>query len=168
MTLQLLHSEFPYIWGKFDFLFYQCTLNFNFLSFGCKQRGLLKYEMILTRELLEHDWFIPKGIWRILDSKALVDFFHRQISCLTGSTINTTTHKYIFKLLLHKAFIYYSVTASWRCWKLGGRRQESTNHTNVRCGSLHCTLLACLTFTENLYPCLTAFSIYFFTSAARV
>jgi hypothetical protein len=22
--LQLLHSEFPYIWGKFDFLFYQC------------------------------------------------------------------------------------------------------------------------------------------------
>jgi hypothetical protein len=25
MTLQLLHSEFPYIWGKFDFLFYQCT-----------------------------------------------------------------------------------------------------------------------------------------------
>ncbi len=25
MTLQLLHSEFPYIWGKLDFLFYQCT-----------------------------------------------------------------------------------------------------------------------------------------------
>jgi hypothetical protein len=24
MTLQLLHSEFPYIRGKFDFLFYQC------------------------------------------------------------------------------------------------------------------------------------------------
>ncbi len=24
MTLQLLHSEFPYIWGKLDFLFYQC------------------------------------------------------------------------------------------------------------------------------------------------
>ncbi len=24
MTLQLLHSEFPYIWGKFGFLFYQC------------------------------------------------------------------------------------------------------------------------------------------------
>ncbi len=23
-TLQLLHSEFPYIWGNFDFLFYQC------------------------------------------------------------------------------------------------------------------------------------------------
>ncbi len=26
MTLQLLHSEFPDIWGKFDFLFYQCRL----------------------------------------------------------------------------------------------------------------------------------------------
>ncbi len=25
MTLQLLHYEFPYIWGKFDFLFYQCA-----------------------------------------------------------------------------------------------------------------------------------------------
>ncbi len=25
MTLQLLPSEFPYIWGKFSFLFYQCT-----------------------------------------------------------------------------------------------------------------------------------------------
>ncbi len=24
MTLQLLHSEFPKIWGKFDFIFYQC------------------------------------------------------------------------------------------------------------------------------------------------
>ncbi len=27
MTLQLLHSEFPYIWGKFYFLFYQCVKN---------------------------------------------------------------------------------------------------------------------------------------------
>ncbi len=26
MTLQLLHSEFPHIWGKFDFLFYQCIV----------------------------------------------------------------------------------------------------------------------------------------------
>jgi hypothetical protein len=25
MTLQLLHSEFPFKRGKFDFLFYQCT-----------------------------------------------------------------------------------------------------------------------------------------------
>jgi hypothetical protein len=26
MTLQLLHSEFPYILGKFCFLFYQCAI----------------------------------------------------------------------------------------------------------------------------------------------
>ncbi len=26
MTLRLLHSEFPYLWGKFDFLFYQCWM----------------------------------------------------------------------------------------------------------------------------------------------
>ncbi len=29
MTLQLLHSEVPYIWGKFDFLFYPCTGHSN-------------------------------------------------------------------------------------------------------------------------------------------
>ncbi len=27
MTVQLLPSEFPYIWGKFYFIFYQCTNN---------------------------------------------------------------------------------------------------------------------------------------------
>ncbi len=32
MTLQLLPSEFPYIWGKFIFLFYQCI---NFIQKGC-------------------------------------------------------------------------------------------------------------------------------------
>ncbi len=32
--------------------------------------------MILTREWLELDWFIPKELWRIFDLKAIVDFFH--------------------------------------------------------------------------------------------
>ncbi len=33
MTLQLLRSEFPYIWGKFDFLFYQWRKTvFKYLS----------------------------------------------------------------------------------------------------------------------------------------
>jgi hypothetical protein len=27
LTLQPLHSEFPYIRGKFDFIFYQCASN---------------------------------------------------------------------------------------------------------------------------------------------
>jgi hypothetical protein len=29
MTLQLLHSEFPSIGGKFSFLFYQCVDDYN-------------------------------------------------------------------------------------------------------------------------------------------
>ena len=39
MTLQLLHSEFPYIWGKFDFLFYQC--NFSYFSLNCLSYTIL-------------------------------------------------------------------------------------------------------------------------------
>jgi hypothetical protein len=35
MTLQLLHSEFPSILGKFDFLFYQCSLYKNMLLTCC-------------------------------------------------------------------------------------------------------------------------------------
>ncbi len=34
MNLQLLHSEFPYISGKFNFLFYQCI--FSHLSYYCQ------------------------------------------------------------------------------------------------------------------------------------
>jgi hypothetical protein len=50
---------------------------------------LLKYEMVWTRERLEHDWFTPKELWHTFYSKALVDFFHlyRKISCLTGPTV---------------------------------------------------------------------------------
>ena len=33
MTLQLLHSEFPYIRGKFDFLFYQCIVRCELRSY---------------------------------------------------------------------------------------------------------------------------------------
>jgi hypothetical protein len=31
MTLQLLHSKYPYIRGKFSFLFYQCTVQWTLL-----------------------------------------------------------------------------------------------------------------------------------------
>ncbi len=33
MILQLLHSEFPYIWGKFYSIFYQCILSNSQLTF---------------------------------------------------------------------------------------------------------------------------------------
>ncbi len=69
---------------------------------------LLKYEMIWTRERLEHDWFIHKELWRIFDSNALVDFFHlsRKISCLTGATVKNvniyiwTTPPQLFSILV--------------------------------------------------------------------
>jgi hypothetical protein len=38
---------------------------------------IVQHEIIWTLERLEHDLFIPKDIWRIFDSKALVDLFQR-------------------------------------------------------------------------------------------
>jgi len=35
MTLQLLNSEFPYIWGKFYILFYQCGLKYSEVAWTC-------------------------------------------------------------------------------------------------------------------------------------
>ncbi len=52
MTLQLLHSEFPYIWGKFDFIFYQCTLVLHklenlekFLIFFTARQGYILFHL---------------------------------------------------------------------------------------------------------------------------
>ncbi len=45
MTLQLIHSEFPYIWGKFYFISYQCRLGVFFCmtarvhGYSCAQRS---------------------------------------------------------------------------------------------------------------------------------
>jgi hypothetical protein len=41
MTLQLLHSEFPYIRGKFDFLFYQCIYKLHLPLAAALPAGLL-------------------------------------------------------------------------------------------------------------------------------
>ncbi len=57
MTLQLLHSEFPYILGKFYFRFYQCKILFlsRFTDLSLPARTLLSvngrllgYETIMT------------------------------------------------------------------------------------------------------------------------
>jgi len=37
-----------------------------------------KWEFWTAVEWPEHDWFIPKDIWRIFDSKDLVDFIYLQ------------------------------------------------------------------------------------------
>jgi hypothetical protein len=43
MTLQPLHSGFPYIRGKFSFLFYQCTVSIHY--------SLLKDEIVVGIKL---------------------------------------------------------------------------------------------------------------------
>jgi hypothetical protein len=57
MTLQLLHSEFPYIWGKFDFLFISVASCPQFDARGQIQRitwsmgtcALVDYNLTLSR-----------------------------------------------------------------------------------------------------------------------
>ncbi len=43
MTLQLLHSDFPYMWGKFSFLFYQCRYKKNFRNYPVKSTTFTVY-----------------------------------------------------------------------------------------------------------------------------
>ncbi len=50
--LQLLHSEFPYIWGKFDFLFYHCIL---------KEWGTVCWDGIVTVQV----WAYSARIYRL-------------------------------------------------------------------------------------------------------
>ncbi len=62
MTLQLLNSEFPYLRGKFDFLFYQCVIS----SEGISKGEMLGRECVSTeaegqrigpdRRLAIHSW----------------------------------------------------------------------------------------------------------------
>jgi hypothetical protein len=50
MTLQLLHSDFPYIWGKFSFLFYQCTLFVNAWLSGIRSVWYLNEKRMMMPE----------------------------------------------------------------------------------------------------------------------
>jgi hypothetical protein len=56
MTLQLLHSEFPYIWGKFDFLFYQCIVNQD-EGYSCHRKNPTQYHYLAlwVYHLMEDD-----------------------------------------------------------------------------------------------------------------
>ena len=53
MTLQLLHSESPYIWGKFDFLFYQCTLLQGWPLISVHIIGWRKTKLSIKRKLFQ-------------------------------------------------------------------------------------------------------------------
>ncbi len=47
MTLQLLHSEFPYIWGKFDFLVFTAQ-DGNYTEYNCRQRCEKVYTVLYS------------------------------------------------------------------------------------------------------------------------
>ncbi len=53
MTLQLLHSEFPFIWGKFDFLFYECVDTLLIRRQECRQHrvNILKGQNLISTSL---------------------------------------------------------------------------------------------------------------------
>ncbi len=80
MTLQPLHSEFPYKWGKFFFLFYQCRLYWDTICWiGLKLRF---WNLVHT---LEHRWHILKTfIERHLSDRNGTT--HYYCTCLTENT----------------------------------------------------------------------------------
>ncbi len=59
MTLQLLHYEFPYIWGKFDFLFYQCGER----AFYCYGESLLQQAVSSDSFRQEEKINVPGALW---------------------------------------------------------------------------------------------------------
>ncbi len=87
MTLQLFHSEFPYIWGKFYFLFYQCTvhtvleltcLSSSFLRSPSTSRAFLISSSLVVMALLSSVCTQnPPCFWSL----------HRSCLCLPGAQI---------------------------------------------------------------------------------
>ncbi len=53
MTLQLLHSEFPHIWGNFDFLFYQCSMAGKCAHISVKKKLSRSHWNIIIGHLLK-------------------------------------------------------------------------------------------------------------------
>ncbi len=60
LQLQLLHSEFPYIWGNFYILFYQCTvLNYVCIYFSFRRTlGPLVWASTQTIEHVDRRWLL--------------------------------------------------------------------------------------------------------------
>ncbi len=99
MTLQLIHSEFPNIRGKFDFLFYQCSM---------VQESCLKWL----------DWTqVEAGLWsgqdlclgralRLYRSLVWTGFLPLQDSCLVGIlTCTLIKNPCLFRTLAWKRFL---------------------------------------------------------------
>ncbi len=57
MTLQLLHSEFPYVWGKFDFIYNQCTEQLKKTCFTLFAKAISYRIQTYNKKILENHVF---------------------------------------------------------------------------------------------------------------
>jgi hypothetical protein len=101
MTLQLLHSEFPYWWGKFDFLFYQCNV-FLYIAVEVVLPAGLPFDIYeRSGKMLENEGFYvpancefvwPPGEFRnaFLDSREHIFLF----ACAPWGVITTCPGRY--------------------------------------------------------------------------
>ncbi len=100
LPLQLLHSEFPYIWGKLDFLFYQCRINFHLSKF---------VEVWSTLDppytVHETDQIFIRNRVKVIHTFSKIAFYH-------------VVHKYfffIYNVLARRSYkLYFSIFWFWK------------------------------------------------------
>ncbi len=109
MSLQLLHSEFPDIWGKFDFLFYQCEERLPNIWGNAQIFHHIRYEEAVSRIDFAPD---PSEFPYIYEENFIFCFF------------SVAGHKRHFLNLwayVPVAPIYWWKTASWQHQYFGAR-----------------------------------------------
>ncbi len=117
MTFQLHHSEFPYLWGKFCFLFYQCA-NLSFGGWNESTRFVNPRQSILWR-------------WKYLctATKNPTSIFHfQERNCVASVPIYTYMYLWAIYILPRSVHIFScsrpilginkSLKDTWM-WKLG-------------------------------------------------
>ncbi len=120
MTLQLLPSEFPYIWGKLYFLLYQCKLDWN--------KKVLHFTKYLS--CLPRSWICTVRI--LTDDEESLLFFYKLIT-MPRTCINEKIYipkagkKQQFK---KQCYIYLFVSSKWKyCWFLFAKDSQSLRMT---------------------------------------
>jgi hypothetical protein len=110
--LQLLHSEFPFIWGKFDFLFYQCTylrlksthmfcrpqiclIKFHSFCWSFNKNLLMSAKLTCIWQGVEITWNFPGFLWSGFGnicpfSEGKLDIFHFYLYSLKAPFLKIT------------------------------------------------------------------------------
>ncbi len=106
MTLQPIPSEFPYIWGKFSFLFYPCS---RLVYFGRKKRKACQNFPVLAMK--KPTRYITCDLWETFESKNLANCWYTfKPGCWarhkTWSRIHERT---VFEVLGHNLGIFYII-----------------------------------------------------------